>query len=306
MRPGTDRQLTFCLAAILLLVGCAREPSSQGSVLDNASLTVGSFDFPESVLVAELYAQALASRGIAVDRELAIGPRELVMPALQRGLLEIVPEYTGSALAFFGGSVSGDPAETVARLRAELADRDLIALKPAKAQDQNGFVVTDETAKELGVRAISDLGTHAANLRFGGPPECAERPLCLAGLERVYGLRFADVVTLDAGGPLTLQALHNDLVDVALLFTSDGSLADGGLVLLTDDRRLQPPEQVVPVARSQSLARFGPEAAAVLDDVSSELTTIGLRTMNAEVARGRPPADVAHEWLDDRGLLTGD
>jgi osmoprotectant transport system substrate-binding protein len=302
----TDRRLAFCLAALLLLIGCDQGPVSQGSVLDDDSLTVGSFDFPESVLLAELYAQALASRGIAVDRELAVGPRELVMPALERGLLEVVPEYTGSALAFFGGSVSGDAAETAARLQTELADRDLRALEPAKAQDQNGFAVTDETANELGVRALSDLVTYAPRLRFGGPPECTERPLCLAGLESVYGLRFADAVTLDAGGPLTLQALRNDLVDVALLFTTDGSLTDPGLVLLADDRGLQPPEQVVPIARARSLARFGPEAVEALNSVSSELTTIALRTMNAEVAHGRPPSDVAHDWLVDRGLLTED
>jgi osmoprotectant transport system substrate-binding protein len=295
----------LCLC-LVLLSGCVRSTPSRTGVLADDSLTVGSFDFPESVLLAELYAQALEAQGINVDRELALGPRELVMPALQRGLLEVVPEYTGSALAFFGEPVPREPDKVVARLQVALGKRDLRSLVPAAAEDQNGFVVTKETATELGLRRLSDLGRFASRLRFGGPPECRRRPLCLGGLVNVYGLRFAHVVTLDAGGPLTLQALHNDLVDVALVFTSDAALSERGLVLLLDDRHLQPPEQIVPVVHARSFERFGTAARGALNAVSSELTTRSLRVMNAAVAAGRTPADVARRWLQSRGIVTTD
>ncbi len=289
---------------LLLLAGCAGPTSTPPRrVLGDDTVTVGSFNFPESVLLAELYASVLESRDIEVRRALAIGPRELVMPSLQRGLLELVPEYSGSALGFLGGSVSPDPTMTADRLRAALSARGLVALDPARAQNQNGFVLTTSTATELGVRTLSELREHAASLRFGGPQECPRRPLCLAGLQRTYGLRFADVVPLDAGGPLTLQALRNGLVDIALLFSSDGALDEPGLVLLADDRSLQPPEQIVPVVHAATVDRFGQRLVEALDGVSTRLTTRDLRAMNAAVASGRTPEDVAREWLRDQGLL---
>ncbi|MGH7542092.1 MAG: glycine betaine ABC transporter substrate-binding protein [Gemmatimonadota bacterium] len=303
-RGGVSRVLAAVLLAFV--VACAEPAPAQRAILGDDAITIGSFDFPESVLLAELYGQAIGSRGIPVHRELAIGPRELVMPALQRGLIELIPEYSGSALAFLGGSVSRDPGVTLDRLRAELSLRGLRPLAPAPAQNQNGFAVTASTAEELGLRTLSDLVPHAPTLRFGGPPECALRPLCLEGLEDTYGLRFDDVVTLDAGGPLTLQALHNEFVDVALLFSSDGALDDPRLVLLEDDRGLQPPERIVPVLHARALDRFGALVSPALDAVSGRLTTEELRTMNAAVASGREPAEIARAWLRRQGLIGTD
>jgi osmoprotectant transport system substrate-binding protein len=290
-----------------LVSACVADgPRSSAATLRDRSVTVGSFDFPESVLLAELYAQSLEAQGIRVRRRLAIGPRELVMPSLERGLVEVVPEYSGSLLAFLGGAVPDGRAEAFVRLRPIVVARGLRILRPARAQDQNGFVVSAFTARELGVQTLSDLRSHASTLRFGGPAECPSRPLCLRGLEATYGLRFAEFIPLDAGGPLTIEAIRNDLVDVALVFSSDGSLDDPDLVLLEDDRVLQPPEHVVPIVHAAVADRFGARLVRALDAVSGELTTEELRHMNAAVAAGGVPAEVARAWLTERGLVGTD
>jgi osmoprotectant transport system substrate-binding protein len=178
-----------------------------------------------------------------------------------------------------------------------LADRNVTVLQPAPAQDRNGLAVTGVTAARLDLRTISDLVPHASGMTFGGPPECQERPLCLPGFERIYRLRFAEFLPLDAGGPLTLQALRSDAVDAAIVFTSDGVAERDGLVILEDDRQLQPAENVTPMVRTQVLRRW-PAMDDLLNRVSAALTTDELRAMNAEIAvDGRTAAAVAADWL---------
>jgi osmoprotectant transport system substrate-binding protein len=295
------------VAFFVLAAACTNGPGGgrPASALDDNAITVGSFNFAESELLAEAYAQALEGHGYGVDRQLNLGPRELVIPALERGLIELVPEYAGSALAFLGGSPSADPEATHAELRRELSKRRIQTLDASPAEDQNGFVVTPSTAVHLGLRTISDLRPVAGQMTLGGPTECPERQLCLRGLERVYGLRFADFLPLDSGGPLTLEALRRGTVDVALLFTTDGRIQRRRLVLLADDRRLQPAENVTPVVRTEVLARFGPAVQDVLDAVSAALTTRSLRMLNAVVENGTPVDGVVRAWLDDRNLRTG-
>jgi osmoprotectant transport system substrate-binding protein len=224
---------------------------------------------------------------------------------LQRGLVELVPEYLGSALAFLGGEPTAEVTPTLLRLRGQLAGRGLAALDPSHAQDQNGFVVTAQTAERLGVHDLSDLAPVARELTLGGPPECPGRQLCLRGLEDTYGLRFGSFLPLDAGGPLTLEALLSGAIDVGLLFTTDGTIERRGLVLLADDRDLQPAENVVPLTRTDVLRRFGPTFSEVLDAVSAALDTQTLRGLNAAVDGGASPAQIARTWLDAHGLRTG-
>jgi osmoprotectant transport system substrate-binding protein len=266
------------------------------------AVTVGSFDFPESELVAEIYAQALESHGLEVVRVFAVGPRELTMPALERGLLEVMPEYSGSALDFLGGTPTANAPATFSALRDKLETRGLVTLRASAAEDRNVFVVTDDTAERLGVRHLSDLRDHAASLRIGGPPECRLRPLCLAGLEDRYDLRFERFIALDAAGPLTLQALDEGFVDVALLFSTHPRLRGGGLRVLVDDRGLQPAEQIVPLVAASAAARFEPALSAALDPVSEALTSRSLRLMNGQIDEGAPIGDVAHAWLAGHGL----
>ncbi len=293
---------TIAVTAIVALVGaCGGGPASTGPPPVHG-IVVGSFDFAESELLAEIYAQALETEGYPVVRRFGVGPRELTLPALEQGLLDLVPEYAGSALSYLGGTPTADRDETVDRLRAALEPRGLVALEPAPAGDTNVFVVTEATAARLGSTSLSGLVPHARQMTFGGPAECQERPLCLRGLEDVYGLRFADFLPLDAGGPLTLQALAEGQVDIGLLFSTSGRLATGGFVALDDDLHLQPAENVVPVMASDVEARFGRDVARILDAVSGSLTVKALQVMNAGLDRGLTPEGLALSWLAANGL----
>ena len=299
----------FALALALILSGPACGPGvpPATSTLNDNAITVASFEFPESIVRGEIYAQALEASGFNVARQLGIGPRELVEPSLERGLVELVPEYAGSALEFLAsgeGLATSDEELTHARLVEAFADRGVDVLTPAPAQNRNGFAVTRATAARHGLEAISDLAAIDEDLAFGGPPECRERALCLDGLESTYGLQFARFVTLDAGGPLTVSALSAGTVDVALLFTTDAAIVENDFVLLEDDRGLQPAENVTPVVRDEVVERHGDRFVRVVDGVSRLITTEELRALNASVAlEGASPERAAAAWLAEHGLL---
>jgi osmoprotectant transport system substrate-binding protein len=272
-----------------------------------AAITIGSFDFPESVLLAEIYGEALAAEKIPVRILPALGPRELVDSALMRGLVQIVPEYAGSALEFFSMgrlSATSDAGAANRALAGSVAGHGLVAARPAPAQDANAIVVTAATAARYGLRSITDLAKVAPGLVFGGPPECPGRPYCLPGLKRAYGLRFKAFTPLDAGGPLTLQALEAGYVGVALLFSTDPDIPARHLVVLADDRRLQPAENVTPLVRADAIARHGPNLLTVLDKVSVLLDTGTLGVLDARVELGgQDPRLVAGSWLRVHGLI---
>jgi osmoprotectant transport system substrate-binding protein len=301
-----SRFVVLVAVAAVLATACASSAPSVGreEVLHDDAVTIGSFNFSESVLLAELYAQALEAGGIRVDRQLALGPRELVTPALERGLVELVPEYEGSLLGFIAGETPASTAsDTAERLREALGLRGLVPLGSSLAQNQNGFAVTEPFAQALGIRALSDLEGQAG-LTLGGPPECQVRLLCERGLRERYGIDFESFVPLDEGGPLTADALARGVVDIALVFTTSPEIVRHRFVVLADDRHLQPPEYVTPIVRADTLERFGPELEERLDALSTALTTEKLRAMNVQVELyGRTPADVAREWLRSEGLV---
>lgn len=294
--------------AALAACGGDRETTATATALDDEAVTIGSFDFTESQVVAEIYGQALEAEGVPVVRAFDIGPRELVAPALQRGLIELVPEYAGTALQFVLLNSSGDVASqldaaaTHEALDAALQGTDVVPLEASPAMDNNTFVVTAETAARLDLETLSDLAPIAHELSFGGPPECENRPLCLAGLRDRYGIEFREVVSLDAGGALTLQALEGGYIDVALLFSTDPAIGDDGLVELRDDRRLQPAENVTPLVRTEVVDRWGDDVVATLDAVSARLTTDVLQRLNRQIADGSGLVAVAGTWLAQEGL----
>lgn len=270
------------------------------------TITVGSFDFAESELLGELYSQAMEARGFRVRRAFALGPREFVAPALVTGLVDFLPEYAGTALQFATlGNRTADAqlAQTHEALRRSLSSKDVSVLDAAAAQDANAFVVRRVLAERYDLHDISDLATVAPRLTFGGPPECASRKLCLAGLKATYGVEFKSFIKLDAGGPLTHAAIDDGAVDVALLFTTDPALDRGDLVELRDDRALQPSENVTPLIRTSLLERNGPMLATAVDEVSARLTTDALRSLNAQIGDDSARvAAVAERWLEDEGL----
>lgn len=287
------------LAVALVAAAC----SSGGDTKDGTPIIVGSANFGESALVAEIYAQALEAEGYTVVRKLNTGNREIYATALEAGELHLVPEYVGSALSFKGGVPTANTDSTTSDLRAAWAIDGVTVLNPAPAQDKNGFVVTAATAADLGLSSVSDLAAFNGTLVFGGPPECPEREFCLPGLESVYGLSFAEFKALDVGGPLTVAALEGDEIQLALLFTSDGVIASKGFVLLDDDKGLQPAENVVPVVLTSIVDEYGTSFTDVLNKVSAKLTTADLTLMNKLTGYdGEDPVQVAADWLKSVGI----
>lgn len=292
--------VAFALAA----AACGSGDDASGPK-EGPTIVVGSFSFGESVILAQIYGQALQTAGYPIDlSKLEAGSREIVKPALESGEIDFVPEYVGSALEVgFGGEPTSDTDATAKALADAFAGSGVAVLDPAPAQDKNGIVVTAALADELGLENTSDLADHAADLVFGGPPECPTRPRCLIGLGDTYGLVFAEFKALDVGGPLTVAALEGGEIDVALLFTTDGVIGDKGFVLLEDDKGLQPAENIIPVIRQEMLDAYGDSLAKRINDVSSRITTEELTEMNRRFGFDRVDADVvAREWLDANGF----
>ena len=296
-------------AALLLTAACGTTTDSQSdetAETASADLRVASFDFAESTLLAEMYALAIESIGVPVVRLGPVGSREIVAPAMELDRIDLVPEYLGAALQYAGGLESNpDAAAARTELNERLAERGLTVLEASPAEDKNAIVVTTETAEQHMLTSISDLSPVVGGMRFGGPVECANRPLCLAGLEAIYGLHFAEFVPLQSLS-LTAEALRQGEIDVGLMFSTASELETEDFVELIDDRQMQPAENVVPVVRIEALERWGADLVAVLDAVSQRLTTKDLRTLNLRVANGESIEEVAGAWLAVNGLLGSD
>ena len=290
-----------------LASGCASGSAERTppDALSDDAITVASFNFPESELLAQIYGQALVGAGYDVRIETGVGPREFVQPALSRGLVEFLPEYAGTATQFLSLGAATPQHETVEAhnaLAGALRGEPVAALAPSSAENANAVVVTRATAERYRLRLVSDLAAVASRLTFGGPPECPSRPFCLRGLHDTYHLDFANFVALDVGGPLTRTALKSGGIDVALLFTTDPELGGGDLIALDDDRGLQPAENVTPLVRREVIERWGRQFVMTVDAVSSRLTTDVLRDLNRRVAAGTRAERVAATWLAQEGL----
>ena len=291
------------LALALVASACGDDEGSGDVPADGPTITVGSTNFGEQIIVGEIYAQALEGAGYPVARSFNLGTREVVNPALKAGEIDLLVEYIGTLLTFEGGTATLDAQETYDALAAILIDSGLVAANYAPAQDQNGIVVTAEFAAETGVTKTSDLVQFNGTLVLGATPECPNRDFCLIGLTEVYGIEFAEYKPLDVGGPLTVTALEGGEIDVALLFTSDGVIAAKGFVLLEDDKNLQPAENIVPVMRQDIVDAYGQDLIELLDSVSAELTTAELSELNKRFGLDAEDADVlAKDWLAANGF----
>jgi osmoprotectant transport system substrate-binding protein len=301
LRPALP--VGLLMALVLLVAGCDRDQAPAGPSEDprRPTIQLASFDFPESELLAQVYGQALVQHGFPVEQVVQLGAREVVAPALEQGKVDMVPEYLGSALNFLNDRdrvATADPALTHARLEQAFAPRGVSVLAYAPAQDRNGFVVTGDMARHRGLEKLSDLAPMAGQLSFGGPPECAQRALCLKGLEDVYKLRFKRFEAMPSRD-VTADALKTGEIDVGMIDTTNPNLLKPGadLIQLADDKRLQPADNVVPVVRRVVLDVYGPPLVRLLNAVSARLTTPELTSLNRQVADGQAAADVAAGWL---------
>lgn len=291
-------------ATLLALALVAAACGSGDDAAETPTITVSSFNFNESTILGEIYAQALEAEGYDVARNLNLGNREVVQPALQSGEIDLVPEYVGSLAGFLELEATADSQATWGAAKAALEESGATLLDYSPAQDKNGYVVRADTASQYGLSTVSDLAPVAAELIFGGPPECPEREFCLKGLEELYGLNFAEFKPLDVAGPLTVAALDSGEIDVALLFTTQGIIAENGWVLLDDDKGLNPAENVVPAVNQEIVDAYGSDFTDLLNRISAALDTATLTALNGRAdIGGEDPALIATDWLTANGFL---
>jgi osmoprotectant transport system substrate-binding protein len=264
------------------------------------SLTVGSANFAESQLLAEIYAQALEAKGVKVTRRLNIGARELYMAAIQDGSVHLLPEYTGATLVYFKKDAPENEEETVYNAIKGVLPKGLEVLNKSEAADEDAIVVTKETADKYSIKSIGDLKAVSANMVAGGGPEFKTRTAGLAGMKDKYGVEFKEFKTLDAGGPLSLKALKDNTIQVTQFFTTQSAIKDNNLVVLEDPEHIHLPNNVVPLIRTDHKS---PQVADTLNGVQAKLTTDGLTELVKRIEVGKESADVvAKDWLSKNPL----
>ena len=315
MRNFRSTVLGAGCALVVLLTACgsggggssSKTPGGGGVACTGGSgksLTVGvSGAFTENVLVAEMYSQVLENCGYSISKKLDIGSREISDAALEKGDIDVKPEYLSSELAFVDPQAkpSGDPAVVAGKLRPVLAKKGVALLDYSPAADQNVFVVTGDTASKYNLQTVDDLASVASKLTLGGPPECPKRPFCLIGLKNVYGVTFGSFKALDVGGPETVQALDAGAIDVGLLFSTNPIIQSKNWVVLKDDKHLQSADNIAPVVKQSSLDST---IRSELDKVSQALTTTELTQLISRVDVQREDASaVATSFLQSHNLL---
>jgi glycine betaine/choline ABC-type transport system substrate-binding protein len=291
--------------------GGATTPSGGGKVIQknpaNASktVTVGSKNFPEQFVLGEIYSQALQAAGYKVKKQLNLGSEVIAFKALKQGNIDGYPEYTGTALtSFYKVKVTAVPKDAVAaykELQGKLAGDKITGLAQTPFENTYQLGMTKKTAAKLGnPTKISDLTGKSKNLIINGYPECAQRPDCLLGVEKTYGLKFKKFVA--SGDPYPV--LDKGAADVAFVFTTDAPLTTNKYATLTDDKHLFPPYHITFLIKSATLAKLGPDAKKVIEQVQTPLTNQVQRELNSRVVLDKKtPAVVASEYLKEAGFV---
>lgn len=310
-------RLLLALLAALALVAAAcgdDDDGGDGDTSGNAAqddggddppIVIGAQDFGESAILAEIYKQRLEDEGYEVSIQSLGGFRDIEIEAFDQGEINFAPEYAASMLEFLNenkGEATSDVDETVEKLQPYLDEKSLTALEPADAIDTNAFVVTDETAESVGLESLSDLAEKGADLTLGGPADCETNPFCIPGLQDKYGLDLSGNFTaLDADA--VADTLAAGQVDVGVLFSTSGRIADEGWVLLEDDQQMLAADNVVPVVKDELTEAYGDELTGTVDEVSAALTTEELTELNKRYEVDKEDAaDVATSWLEDNDL----
>jgi osmoprotectant transport system substrate-binding protein len=286
------------------------DSGSSGSTSKGA-LTVSGQDFTEMQVMAAMYDQLLAKAGYDVTTKL-VSTRDIYIKQMSQGNVDVVPEYLAGITDFLNTAANGDTAKPVsshdpnATLKAlkPLAAKEHIAmLKPSQATDQNAFFVTKDFASKNNLTTLSDLAALKQPIKLAAPPDCKGRSDCEGGLSKVYGLDITDIIPTGFGGAATLNSVKKGETQLGETGTTDGSLDAQGLVLLEDDKGIQPAQNLTPAVNSDFLSAH-PDVAQTLDQLSALLTTSDLAELNLKVdAQRQKPEDVAKEYLTSKGLL---
>jgi len=282
-------------------------PSEPASAAAKAPIRIGSDNFYESKLMGEIYAQVLEHAGYTVERKFALGSRQQRIPIMDAGQIDLVAEYVGSGLGFYDKTkISGDGQANADALQAAIKSKGLTVLAIAPGTDTNAFAVRSDTATSLSLTKMSDLAAHQADLTWGLPADCDTNPLCKGALES-YGITYppAKRKALGACDVPMATALQGKAIDVAEFCSTQPAIAQFGFVVLDDDKKTQPAENLAPIVRDDYLAKVDATAfKALLDAASAKVTTEALTTMGVDVAvNQKDVAEVAKAFLTAQGLL---
>jgi osmoprotectant transport system substrate-binding protein len=282
--------------------------SSGGGGAVNETLTVGSANFSENVLLAEIYAQALEAKGAKINRKLNIGNRETYYQALTNGELDLMPEYTNSLLSYVLRLKDKNAVPTATTVQQQVdalnaaLPSNLEVLPASTAEDKDVIVCNKTTEDKYGFKTLSDLAAKSGEITLGGPPEFATRsPFGIPGFQQLYNANFKSFVPLEIGTPM-FDALNSNAINCANVFSTMPDITSNNLTALDDDKNIVPHEAVLPIIAK---AKASPQVAAVLAAVSSKLTTDELLKMMVDVGvNKKAEADVAKAWLTTNGLTS--
>jgi osmoprotectant transport system substrate-binding protein len=311
MTTSPRRLLALLGVSVLLVAACGGDDSDGGSDTstdtggESVSITVGSANFPENQLLAEIYAQALEGNGVDISRNLNIGSREVYYAAIESGEIDLLPEYTNSLLSFTLRQADPEASPTAANIDeqvtalGEALPDGLQVLAASTAEDKDVIVCRAEVAEEFTLTNLSELAAVAGEITLGAPPEFEERaPFGLVGFADIYGAEFGEFVPLDIGG--VADSLIGGSIDCGNLFSTMSVITTEGFVALEDDKTIVPNEAVIPFIRSEVATA---EVTEVLDAVSAALNTDNLKAMMVEIEVDKAdPAEVAATFVADNEL----
>src|SRR5699024_1730307 len=292
--------LASVAAATLLLTACGANSDpleDDDTQADSDTIVIGSQAYYSKEIIAEIYAQVLEDEGFEVQRDFQIGQREVYMPELESGEIDLVPDYTGNLVQYYSDEADSGSPEEVHQQVGEVLPDGLQALDFADATDQDSYTVTSQTAQEYDLTSIGDLTELGDTVSMAANSEFETRPYGPEGAEELYGVTIELTAVEDSGGPLTVGALTDGDVQVADIYTSSPAIQAEDRVVLEDPEYLILPQNVVPVANSD----LDEQAVEALNEVQAQLGAEDLVELNTRSVEDEAPAeDVAAQWLEQQ------
>lgn len=274
--------------------------SGGGSGSSAGGLTIGTANFTENQVLGYLYAAVLGAAGVKTKVRPNLGSREILIPAMKSGDIDLLPEYQGALLHYVAPKATATEEGEMQNALTIALPAGLQVLPYGMAEDSDAFAVTRETAAKYGLTSLADLKKQNGKLIIGAAAEVKTREVGVVGLKEVYGVEFKEFKSLDSSGPLVKGALKKGDVDVANLFTTDTDILDNGWVVLTDPKNLIPGQHIVPLIADRKADSKVRKALAELGNV---LTTADLTELNRKVDKDKKdPEDVANAYAKEKGL----
>ena len=295
--------LTVTSAFALTACGTDSSPLEDDATSDasgDETIVIGSQDYYSNEIIAETYAQALENAGYDVDRQFRIGQREAYLPEIEAGEIDLFPEYSGPVLQYWEPDTEARLPDDVYAALVDASPEGLNILDQSPATDQDSYVITHEFADEWGIENVEDLSKVTDPMTLGANSEAESRPNGPKGLEETYGIEVGFAPIEDSGGPLTVKALRDGDVQLAIIYTADPSIESNNLVTLEDTKGLFLSSNVVPLASD----KVDDKAAEVINEVSAAMSPEDLVSLNnRSVTEQLPAADIAKDWLEEKGLV---